>query len=334
MLLSLLLLLFIGIASAIFMLVSKGSERKRAMYLSLFVMLGLIVFMIFNAGVITKIMDTEFNGKHTSTTIGDLLGYTDGYNPYYGIWGGKNPDDDYDRDGIKNMFDPDADNDGVPDHKEYPFRFNAFEPDFGIDRLEVSWDSSNVIHIRAYPVKTYAGLTCYAYLCFDDFEIPGSSTIFDHAVEFTYQYPSDDRTHSFKVVLKTNDESKYANKANNELGYVLPGGILSAINYGFWYSNLEAAVHGVIRNTGLNIDPTLNPITNFFRSTIANVPLWAWIIILLIIIIVVLIIKYKPRVIYVSEKPSIWKRIYWRITGKKPEEYGRGDILVKIKKFK
>ena len=311
------LLLAIGILSVvginyIYKKYDTSEDLKKAIAVMLAIIILLTtVYMIFDVKTRDIALST---GESNRATLAILLGLTQGgYSPYIKeSWGGTQPNQDFDFDGIKNMYDHDADNDKVPDAWEYPTRFNPFQPDIGIKDMKVMWTENGGMIIRAYPVEDITGNAAQVTLFIND-KIQGTKPFFT-----TAEFHIEDASHVAKLELKVDGtESEYANKANNVLSYSIPLGITGQI--GVWYSDLENEIQGVIRNNPLfYANNGFSVIENMLRGTIASVPLFIWMIILTVI--VVGLIWYVRRM--KKGKPPLFS---W---GRKKEEYSQGTVKI------
>ena len=151
--------------------------------------------------------------------------------------------------------------------------------------------------------------------------------------EFIVPY-SDSDQHNVVVKISGDYESKYANKANNELSYTLPSGLFAQIQLGYWYSNIETEIQGAIKNANIDLSPTLHGFLDRLLFAVSSIPLYGWFIVALALIGVVYFIKSRKKTVYVAgKKPNVFKRIWNRLRGKKPEVYEKGDIELKIRRF-
>ena len=334
-LIALMLLILFGTAGAIIIITSKDKiTKQKALVVIIAVIFGFSAYGLINQSVFQKIVDTEFNHNQNTPTIFEIVGWHGGYNPYSGEWGGTGDRQDFDRDGLLNIYDPDADNDGVPDAFEYPYRFSPFEPDISISHLSAIWYDSNgqtYMKVKVEAMRYYPGDDMQVTLFIDGDAIQ-TKDITD-VVEFSIPY-SDADSHVIMAKIVGHYESKYANKANNELSYTLPSGILASIQIGYWYSNLETQIQGVFKNVNVDLSPGVHGFFNRLFLMLSFIPLYGWFMILVIFIVGIYMILYRRKTVYIAgKKPSIFRRIWNRITGKRQEEYKPGDILLKIRKF-
>jgi len=330
----LLLLLLIGTAGSIVIVTTDNiKEKQRAFILLIVIILAFSAYMIAKPTVIDKIIQTEFEHKHNTPTAYTLIGWSGGYNPYTGEWGGKGDMDDFDRDGIKNVYDPDADDDGIPDYKEYTYRFNPFEPDIGIAHLSALWfhDSSGKMKIRVKvePVRIYSGIDIVCTLYIDGTKI--ESKAMPDVIEFITDYPDDGAQHTITVKATGDYEAKYASKVNNQLSYTLPADIFAQIQLGYWYSNLETQIQGAIKNAYFLQSPGLQDFQERLKLILSSIPLYGWLTVILLTVIAVTLIKFRTKKVYLSSRSRL-KRFWDKLRGKKVE-YKEGDIEVKIRKY-
>jgi len=235
------------------------------------------------------------NGEHTQSTLDILLSWNHGgYSPYVKeSWGKTGPEDDMDWDGIKNAWDPDADNDMVEDLNEYPTRFNPFQPDIGISDVGFKWVDEDTIKIYAQPVEDITGVDFTVTLYLND-KIQEYQQYEYLTNEMIFIVDIDPDQRNIIEVRSEGTESEYANKANNLVSYTIAAGAMGSI--GQIYYDLENEVQGVIRNSPLfqSNDGFFSAFENLLRNTLAGVPLLYWIIIILIVF-TVLVIRWRRQ---------------------------------------
>lgn len=317
------LLLVIGILSvAGVWLIYKRSDDENSIKKMMAALLAIIIvlsasFMYFDAETRNIALGT---GEATKATLAYLLGLNyGGYSPYLkDSWGGTQPDQDFDFDGIQNMWDDDADNDGLLDAFEYPTRFNPFQPDVGIKRLDVQWTDDDELHVVAISVQDLTGIACTATLYLDDI-IKGEKAFGHGALQAEWYFKlSKGDSHTVEVRV-AGTESDYANQANNYISYTIPAGVMGII--GEWYSDLENEIDGIIRNSPLfNSDNPMAGVDSAFRDILASAPFMLIIIIVAVVIILTLVSIRRQK----KGKPPLfsWGR-------KKPPKFDVGDIVVK-----
>jgi len=330
----LLLLLLFGTAGSIVIITTNNQkEKQRALMLLIAVILAFSAYMVIKPSVIDKIVQTEFEHKHNTPTLFTAFGWTGGYNPYIGEWGGRGDFDDFDRDGIKNIYDPDADNDGVPDYKEYTWRLNPFEPDIGIAHLSALWfrdTTGNLkIRVKVEPTRLYPGMDIICSLYIDGDLI--ASKDMPGPIEFITDYPDDGKQHYILVKAKGDYEAKYASKVNNQLSYTLPSELFAQIQLGYWYSDLETQIQGAIKNANLNLSPGLQGFQERLKYILSSVPLYGWLTVILLTIIAITLIKFRTKKVYLTSRSRL-KRLWDKLRGKKVE-YKEGEIELKIRKY-
>jgi len=306
--------LSIGGITFIYRQYEDDDNLKKAIAIMIAVMIALTtVFMIFDA----KTRDIAFSSNQSAmATLAILLGFTQGgYSPYMKeTWGGTGPEQDFDRDGMINMYDEDADNDGIYNYYEYNTQFNPFQPDVGVKDMQVKWQSTTSMIIRAIPVEDINGQGSVVTLYINDKTYDQKN--FNYQVDFTI----DDCSDVAKIELKVEgSESRYANKANNLISYSLVPGIYGQL--GKWYSDMENQLQGWIRNNPLFYAANeFSMLENLLRGAIADVPLFAWVIILTVV--VILMFLYFRRKI--SGKPSLFSRF------KRKKKYEEGTTKIEV----
>lgn len=314
------LLLIIGVLSIVGIIYvykqyDDDENIKKAMVIMLAVIIALTtIYMVFDAKTREIALST---GDQSSATLAILLGFTQGgYSPYMKeTWGGTGPEQDFDFDGIKNMWDTDADNDFVEDYYEYPTRFNPFQPDVGITKVEGLWVDENTLKIRATPVEDIVGTGSMITLYVND-QIQEQKT-FGNPVTFII----DDYQLVSKIDLRVQGmESDYANKANNLYSYSIPYGAMG--EFGVWYSNLENTIEGIIRNNPLfYANNAFSLIENLLRQTIANIPLVVWLGVLTAVVVIMFI--------YIRRKTKGGGGSFFGKFGKK-KEYEPGTTKIEV----
>ena len=322
MLLELLLLTAIGGFSVgmLFYIYKRFDDEdgaKKSIYILLTVMIILsTVFVVFEVHTRDIAMGVEGQNQ---TTLQILLGIIGGgYSPYIKeSWGGTGTEQDFDWDGIKNIWDEDADNDGVIDSFEYATRFNPFQPDIGIKKMETMWEDDDTIKIKVYSVQDVTGLETVVTLFQNN--IIEDEQEFDDMVEFRFTVnPNTQYTFEVKV---DGIESNYANKVNNIMSYTVPVGIIGVI--GQWYYDLENQLQGIIRNNPLFYAANeFSFLENLFREGLAGIPLIVWIIII-VLVIVYLIYRIRKK----DNKKSFFDRFR-----KREKKYPPGTTKIEIYK--
>ena len=316
--LSVILLVGIGVLSVagIYMVYNKfddDNDIKRTITTLLAVVIVLTtIFMVYD--VKTREIALGVGGQNQAT-LAILLGMTGGgYSPYIKeSWGGTDFDDDFDFDGIKNGWDDDADNDGVLDSYEYVTRFNPFQPDLGIKKMEVRWDSDTTVTVKCYSVQDITGLQTVIKLYKNNIIV--SEKEFQEITSFTFGVTPNIQ-YTFEAHV-TGVESNYANKANNLLSYTVPVGVMGII--GQWYYDIENQLQGIIRNNPLFYAANeFSFLENLFRGSLAGIPLFVWVI---IIVAIIIFLWYRAR--HLKGKPPILS-----FGRKKKPEYKPGTIKI------
>jgi len=289
---------------------------KKTVYILLSIMVvSSTIFVVFD--VHTRDIALGVEGQNQST-LQILLGIIGGgYSPYIKeSWGGTGSEQDFDWDGIKNIWDEDADNDGVIDSFEYATRFNPFQPDIGIKKMETMWEDSTTIKIKVYSVQDVTGLDSVVTLYKNN--IIQDEKEFDDMVEFRLKV-NPNIQYTFEVKAD-GVESNYANRVNNIMSYTVPVGIIGVI--GKWYFDLEHELQGIIRNNPLFWAANeFSFLENLFREGLAGIPLIVW------IIAIIAIVVYA---IYRRRKSKGKGNIFDRFRKKKENKYPPGATRIQI----
>ncbi len=293
---------------------------KKAMAILLAIIVGLsAVFMVFDAQTRSIALATN---EQNDLTLAILLGWNHGgYSPYIqNSWGKTGPDDDFDWDGIKNSHDQDADNDGVIDANEpmSSMRFNPYQPDMGIQNIGFQWIDGNTIKINAEPVDDITGLDFTVTLFVNNIIKDQESYYYNTNIEFTVDV--DPSINNIIELRSEGRESNYANKANNLISYTIPSGVTGVV--GQWYFNIENELQGIIRNSPLfQTNTAMSGIESLFRSSVAGVPLFLWIIIIILSVLVLFWLTWRKK----KGKPPLFKKL----RGKK-KKYDPGTAVVRL----
>lgn len=245
-----------------------------------------------------------------------LLGLTGGgYSPYIpSSWGGTNPDQDFDFDGIPNKWDEDADNDKVNDAWEHGTRYNPYQPDVGIKDFEIRWITDDEVHVRCFSVQDLTGFDCTITLYLDN--IIQQEKPFSNSADF-YVKVDPDKQYTLEVKVD-GVESAYANKMNNLYSYTIPAGVYGEL--GRWYTNLENELQNVIRNNPFFYAANaFGMIENLFRQGLLGIPLFLWILIAAIIITLWLINRRRE---------GKGKKPLFSFGRKKKESYEPGTVKI------
>jgi hypothetical protein len=277
---------------------SEDDIRKTVAIFLAIVIILCTVFMIYD----TRTREIALmSGKQNRATLAVLLGISGGgYSPYLkDSWGGTDPDQDFDWDGVKNSYDQDSDNDGVNDAHEYATRYNPYQPDHGIEKIKVKWVDNQTLRIKCHSVKRalVSRITLYVDGIIRD------EKKFTDIVEFTVQV---NPKKQYTLEMKTEGvESKYANKMNNLYSYTVPPGVLGEL--GKWYGELENQVQGVIRNNPLfKAANDFQQVDGIFRSILLGIPLFIVVPLVGGIILLVLVNRWRKR----EGKPPLFGRKY------------------------
>ena len=314
------LLLLIGVLSVagiwyIYSRMEEGDDFKKAITILMAVVVVLLtVFMVFDAQTQDMALASS---EYNKATLAILLGWTGSYSPYIvESWGGTEPEQDFDFDGVKNLWDSDADNDGVPDYLEYGTRFQPYQPDIGILDMEVKWVNEDQLSVRVYSVQDMTGLDASITVMLDS--IVYAEGDFTQVNDFTIGVDSSRQyTLEFKV---DGIESNYANKINNFISYTIPPGVTGEI--GRWYSDLENTIQGIIRNSPLyEVTNGFGVFEQAIRGFLANFPLFLWV---ATIFLIVFAWWYNKRRIRKGKPPLLsWGR-------KKEDRYEKGTTRIQL----
>jgi hypothetical protein len=296
---------------------NDADTLKKAMV----VMLALILIMMtFFMVIDIKTRDIAMaQGENQQATLAILLGWTrGGYSPYYPqTWGGTGPDDDFDRDGIPNKIDNDADGDGILDSREMPTRFNPYQPDIGIEDIKVMWIDEETLKIKVTPVTQITDTNHRVKLYIND-ETHSTKQFY---TEVTFTVNNAQFTNKIELVSE-GEESDYANKANNVRTYTIVEGVAGVV-FGQWYSDMENTLQGWIRNSPMFYATNqFSYLENLFREKIANLPLMLWMVVLTVVIILL--------IIYVRRKTKGKKRRSLKDILKRKPKYEEGTTRIKV----
>jgi hypothetical protein len=330
-----------GIYYAFFYIDDEGKRKKMITIVVVIIIAMSASLFVFN----DKMNATETGQKSLETTLMQLLGYTThGYNPYGpDTWGGTGPLQDFDFDGVDNVYDHDKDNDGVLDASEPQSMYNPLAPDMGIQKLEVLFEAET-IHLRVTAVKSNAGARAVLSVYLDDNMATPIKTIspfenIDYPIDVIFKYDSS-VSHTIELVV-TGKESRYANTLNNVLSYTIPAkGVLFSV--GRWYSDIESQIEGVVRNVRFipGTVPLFSTGEDILRNGIAGIPLWG-IAIIIVAALFILYLVWKNRRIksgkdpFKKKKLSLIRRLLIKLHLIKPQdprhqEFKRGDINVEM----
>lgn len=264
--------------------------------------IGSTVFLIFSAETRNIAM---MNGEQTQSTIDILLSWNHGgYSPFVKTsWGGTGPNENFDWDSLINQYDPDADNDGVEDYKEFPLRFNPYQPDIGIQDVGIQWIDDDTIKVIATPVTDITGLD-FTVTLFVNNKIQEYQSYEYLTNEMTFVVDIDPSERNIIELRSEGEESDYANQANNLVSYTIAAGVTGVIFQ--VYYDIENQLQGVIRNSPLfqSTNGVFSSFENLFRNTLAGIPLVVWIGIVFTII-VLLFVSWRRRK---KGKPSLFRR--------------------------
>jgi len=319
----------LSIAGIYYIYKKEYDEAKTKKYIT--VLLALIIvlsasFMVIDA----KTREIALmQGEQNQATLAIMLGWNyGGYSPYLQeTWGGTGPNDDFDRDGVINQYDPDADGDGVADYLEpmNSMRFNPFFPDVGIQKIRVRWDTESSIRIIATPtpsmdiIDTNAKITLY--INNDVIEVKSYDFL---SSELTFVASIDSEIRNVIELRAEGIESNFANKANNHVAYTIPPGITGEI--GKWYYNLENEIQGIVKNTPLyqSTSGIFSSFDNLVRNTVAGVPLILWLALIIGLCAIIVILLRRRK------EPKENKRsLLGFLKGKKKKRYEPGDLVIK-----
>lgn len=294
---------------------SDDSLKKTMTILLAIVIVMCTVFMVFDARTRDIALAT---GESNDLTLALLLGWNNGgYSPYImDSWGGTDPDDDFDRDGIKNAWDQDADNDGIADVHEPLTRFNPYEPNYGIQKMEIQWLSNTSIIVRCTPVERTTVYVQYATLYLNN--IQNEKKTFNNVIEFNLIVdPASYNTIEVKI---EGTQSDFANRADDYRSYIIPAAVWGSL--GQWYADADLELQGIIRNNPwFQSSSQLSVLDSIFRDSLAGIPLIFWI---ALIIIIALLLFIRWRRIKKGKPPLLsWGR-------KKPREYVPGTKIIRF----
>ena len=318
-------------------------EVKRKKLVSIVVVI--IIAMSASLFVFNDKMNATETGQQTMlTTLQQLLGYTTrGYNPYGpDSWGGTSPLQDFDFDGVANVYDHDSDNDGVMDINEPQSKFNPMAPDMGIQKLDVLFEA-DTINLRVTPTQSSMGSQAVLSVYLDDnmavpIKVISNFEYIDYPVDVIFKYDKT-QSHTIELVV-TGKESRYANTLNNILSYTIPA--IDPLGIGHWYLNVELGIDGWVRNTKFvpGTVPLFSTGEDIFQGGLAGLPLWG---LGLGIVIAMFIIYFywknrqmkKGKWPFKEKKPGLLRRALIKVHLIKPplerhQNFQRGDINLEM----
>jgi hypothetical protein len=329
-----------GIYYAFFYIDDEGKRKKMITIVVVIIISMSASLFVFN----DKMNATETGQKQLTTTLQQLLGYTTrGYNPYDpNTWGGTGPLQDFDFDGVENVYDHDKDNDGVLDVNEPQSMYNPLAPDMGIQKLEVLFEAETV-HLRVTATQSNAGANAVLSVYLDDNMATPIKTItnfenIDYPVDVIFKYDKT-KSHTIELVV-TGKESRYANTLNNVLSYTIP--VINPLGIGKWYSDIETQIQGVVRNVRFipGTVPLFSTGEDILRNGIAGIPLWGIAAIVIAAIFIVYLVWKNRRIKsgkdpFKKKKPGLIRRLLIKLHLIKPpeprhQEFQRGDINLEM----